>query len=154
MSSHSVYVSRLMVGVERNGNFQQIFFLEKALKDPWPSSTCSEISEHILLLYTPGIFSKYCSFAVSPWGCFLCCLFKSRDSVSSHPLCSPRPEPADFEFQVLNSIDYKNLWNSPPLVFKAKCYGDLSSPCRLSMSGMPGVSLSPLHAHGILPSYR
>lgn len=84
-------------------------------------------------------------------GCLLCCLFKDEDLVSSCPPSSPRTWAHWYlVFPVLSSADCKNSWNLTPLVFKAKCYGDLSFPCGLfSMR----VFLFSLHMPSILLSH-
>ena len=89
------------------------------------------------LPYTPGSLSNFCPHAVSQQGCLLCYLFKSGNSISSHPPYS--------KFQGLSSVSCNNSWNYAPLVFKAQYYEDSFSPCRSLVPGVPGggVCFSP-----------
>lgn len=61
-----------------------------------PSSTCSEMSKSLSVLYALGIFSNCYFYAVCLWGCLLCCLFKGRDSNSILPVL-PEPSPLIFK---------------------------------------------------------
>ena len=79
-------------------------------------------------------------------GYLLCCLFKSGNSTSYHPLASTGTESTEsLKFQVLcptcKNSQISNFW---PLVFKVKCFGDLSSLCRLP-AWCKSLFLFPLH---------
>lgn len=99
--------------------------------NPYPSSTSSEFSKQISILYTPGNFQTAASMSYV-CGAICCALFNGRDIVSFSPPSSPKTKPSDFlTFQVLSPTDGKNLQNSIPLVFKAACGGSSSSLCGL-----------------------
>lgn len=46
--------------------------------------------------YTPPVYFKGLHLCYISVGCLLCCFFKGRDSVSSHPASSPRDKPTGF----------------------------------------------------------
>lgn len=69
-----------------------------------------------------------CIFA----GCFLCSLFKGKNSVSCPSPGFPRTEPADFKslmLYILLVIRSNEIW---PLWFSKQMLEDLSFSCRLS----------------------
>lgn len=57
--------------------------------------TLPEISKRLSRCMAQVFFKRLLLSCISP-GCELCCLFNGGDSVSSHPLYSPKVEPADF----------------------------------------------------------
>ena len=70
-------------------------FLEECPNDLCPPRICSAFSKLLSLPYVPGIFQTSASLLYSG-GCFLCCLLRGRDSISSCSLSSPRAETTDF----------------------------------------------------------
>lgn len=60
-------------------------------------------------------------------GCLLRFLLEGQDSVSYGSLSSPRAKLADFlKYLELTPFGYEDKQSKAPLIFKAKCDGDLS----------------------------
>lgn len=84
-------------GVGKRNDAHQHFCRCRSLAKipPPPGQTLRLVKNSLSSTYQ--IFSNCCLHAVAPSsGCLLYCVFKGRDSVSYHPLGSPRAEPADF----------------------------------------------------------
>ena len=110
----------MLGGREGKWHLPAPLFLEDSPRDLWPSRTGSEISKQLSLSHAPGVFQTAVSML------FLHRLFSVLGFLLPYQF-SPSQACWFLKFQFLSPVNYKNSWNSALLVFKAECYGYLSS---------------------------